>query len=61
MINATVDDIFSFMNLVNKQLLHLDLDEEGIDIDMATRYVYEGYTVEQAVDDVCHTLEIMIG
>jgi hypothetical protein len=36
------------------------LEEESIDYSMAADYIRREYTVEQAVDDICSTLEIML-
>ena len=54
------DNIIIFRTLVNRSLQAIDLEEESIDYSMSADYIRREYTVEQAVDDICSTLEIML-
>lgn len=54
------DNIIIFRTLVNRSLQAIDLEEESIDYSMAADYIRRKYTVEQAVDDICSTLEIIL-
>ena len=56
---TSVEEATSFMNAVNQELNKIHLSEEAIDIPMALRYIERGYSIEDAVDDVCETMELM--
>jgi hypothetical protein len=53
-------DIEKFKDDVNLELKNLDLESEFIDYDMSLKYILNEYSVEEAVDDICETLELMM-
>ena len=53
--------ILNFMRAVNSALISIDLEKESIDYSMAATYLKREYNVDQAVDDICSTHNIVNG
>jgi hypothetical protein len=59
-IHINYNDVVSFKDEVNNRLDDFGLEDEAIDFTMASKYVVQGYLIDEAVDDICNTLELMM-
>jgi hypothetical protein len=56
---VSMDRIEDYKNKVNEELQKIELEDEFIDNEMALQCINYGYSVKDAVDEICRVVEMM--